>query len=368
MIGLRSFGEFGLARSQRLACAASVSLAPARAGGVDPATMSADEIKALEQRLTDAGCYKGAIDGATEPRARRRDQGLPRPAPVPAHRDRHAYCARSDRIASTPPAARLRLPRTTNGALWSLPDGKLKRVIRLPIGDGDAGKVYAAALSPDGRPRRWRMGRGRGARPGSTASRSSTLRTAYPAPWPVRGRHRPNRVFSRWAAYRRWATGREWRARARQRDGSRTARRSRLWRRCLRPRFRARRRADHIELGRNCAATGPTSNWRSSAPHPTACVPMASRSTRRAGASQWAISDDNAVSILDAKTLAPLAKAQTGDLGNGDLLDGRLVPRWRDLVAGGLRRLYFNAPLPTPVRRRRQRKGEDSSRAQLNWV
>ncbi len=35
--------------------------------------------------------------------------------------------------------------------LWSLPDGKPKRVIRLPIGDGDAGKVYATALSPDGR-------------------------------------------------------------------------------------------------------------------------------------------------------------------------------------------------------------------------
>jgi WD40 repeat protein len=35
--------------------------------------------------------------------------------------------------------------------LWSLPDGKLKRVVRLPIGDGDAGKVYATALSPDRR-------------------------------------------------------------------------------------------------------------------------------------------------------------------------------------------------------------------------
>ena len=35
--------------------------------------------------------------------------------------------------------------------LWSLPDDKLKRVIRLPIGDGNAGKLYATALSPDGR-------------------------------------------------------------------------------------------------------------------------------------------------------------------------------------------------------------------------
>ena len=30
---------------------------------LDPSKMSMDEIKALEQRLTDAGCYKGAIDG-----------------------------------------------------------------------------------------------------------------------------------------------------------------------------------------------------------------------------------------------------------------------------------------------------------------
>ena len=35
--------------------------------------------------------------------------------------------------------------------LWSLPDGKLQRTIRLPIGPGNGGKVYAAALSPDGR-------------------------------------------------------------------------------------------------------------------------------------------------------------------------------------------------------------------------
>ena len=35
--------------------------------------------------------------------------------------------------------------------LWSLPDGKLQRTIRLPIGPGDGGKVFAVALSPDGR-------------------------------------------------------------------------------------------------------------------------------------------------------------------------------------------------------------------------
>ncbi len=34
--------------------------------------------------------------------------------------------------------------------VWSLPDGALQRVIRLPSGDGNLGKAYAVALSPDG--------------------------------------------------------------------------------------------------------------------------------------------------------------------------------------------------------------------------
>jgi WD40 repeat protein len=35
--------------------------------------------------------------------------------------------------------------------LWSLPDGKLARTLRLPIGSGNDGKVYAVALAQDGR-------------------------------------------------------------------------------------------------------------------------------------------------------------------------------------------------------------------------
>jgi WD40 repeat protein len=35
--------------------------------------------------------------------------------------------------------------------LWSLPDGKLERTLRPPVGQGDDGKVYAVALAPDGR-------------------------------------------------------------------------------------------------------------------------------------------------------------------------------------------------------------------------
>ena len=35
--------------------------------------------------------------------------------------------------------------------LWSLPEGRLLRTLRRPIGPGNDGKVYAVAVSPDGR-------------------------------------------------------------------------------------------------------------------------------------------------------------------------------------------------------------------------
>jgi WD40 repeat protein len=34
--------------------------------------------------------------------------------------------------------------------LWSLPDGRLLRILRLPLGPGNIGKAYAVAMSPDG--------------------------------------------------------------------------------------------------------------------------------------------------------------------------------------------------------------------------
>ena len=58
--------------------------------------------------------------------------------------------------------------------LWSLPEGRLLRTIRLPIGEGNGGKVFAVALSP-GRTNaggRW-MGCRRATRQGRQASTSS---------------------------------------------------------------------------------------------------------------------------------------------------------------------------------------------------
>ncbi|MGE3831417.1 MAG: WD40 repeat domain-containing protein, partial [Parvibaculaceae bacterium] len=35
--------------------------------------------------------------------------------------------------------------------LWSLPDGRLLRTLRVPVGPGNGGRIYSVAISPDGR-------------------------------------------------------------------------------------------------------------------------------------------------------------------------------------------------------------------------
>ena len=34
--------------------------------------------------------------------------------------------------------------------VWSLPDGRLQTILRVPTGDGNIGKLYAVAITPDG--------------------------------------------------------------------------------------------------------------------------------------------------------------------------------------------------------------------------
>ena len=179
MIGLRYYWRGWLAAVAALGCAASMSFAPARAADVGPATMSADAIKALEQRLTDAGCYSGAIEG--QPSTALDDAVKACPDQRPFLRiETGMHTATIERIGVDADCSLIATASEDKTVrLWSLPDGKLKRVIRLPIGDGHAGKVDAAAVSPDGRsPRRRRMGRGVRTRPVNEPDCSSTCRTA----------------------------------------------------------------------------------------------------------------------------------------------------------------------------------------------
>src|SRR5208282_1353218 len=126
-------------------------LRAAHAAQLDPARMSADTIRALEQRLTDAGCYKGAIDGKTGEALDAAIKACPDQRPI-LRIETGMHTAPIHRIGVDAACSLLATASDDKTVrLWSLPDGRLKRVVRLPIGEGDAGKVFATALSPDGR-------------------------------------------------------------------------------------------------------------------------------------------------------------------------------------------------------------------------
>ncbi len=141
MIGLLSFWRRWLAAITAIGCGAIVHVAPARAADVDRATMSADAIKALEQRLTDAGCYTGAIDGTAGAALDDAIKACPDQRPfLRIEIGMHTAVIKGIGVdAACQLLATASDDKTVR--LWSLPEGKLQRVVRLPIGEGEAGKV-----------------------------------------------------------------------------------------------------------------------------------------------------------------------------------------------------------------------------------
>ena len=133
-MGLRSFLWSDVATVAALALAAFASLAPCRAAALDLAQTGDDEIKALEQRLTDAGCYKGGIDGKTSALLTDAIKACPDQRPF-LRIETGMHTGTIWRIGVDAGCSLLATASDDKTVrLWSLPDGKLKRAIRLPDG------------------------------------------------------------------------------------------------------------------------------------------------------------------------------------------------------------------------------------------
>src|SRR5947207_1055679 len=117
----------------------------------DLSAMSRDEVSALQRRLTDAGCYQGALDGRSSAAVEAAVKACPDQEPI-LRIETGMHTGVINRIAAD---AACRIAATGSDdktvRLWSLPDGRLIRTQRLPVGEGSNGRVYAIAVSPDGR-------------------------------------------------------------------------------------------------------------------------------------------------------------------------------------------------------------------------
>jgi WD40 repeat protein len=121
------------------------------AGAQELATLTQEEVFTLQQRLRDAGCYTGAMNGIVGPELASAMKACPSQDPI-LRIETGMHTASIRRIAVDAQCsltATASLDKTVR--LWSLPTGQLLRTQRLPIGDGDLGKVYAVAVSPDGK-------------------------------------------------------------------------------------------------------------------------------------------------------------------------------------------------------------------------
>ncbi len=138
------------------AIAAAVVLALTAPAGADPArqdvtAMSSAEISTLQRRLTDAGCYTGAVDGKASAATKTAVSNCPDQRPR-LEIETGMHVASIKRLAANK-ACTLAATASTDKTLrfWSLPDGQLLRTVRMAAGDGPYGKLNAVAMTPDGK-------------------------------------------------------------------------------------------------------------------------------------------------------------------------------------------------------------------------
>jgi WD40 repeat protein len=108
------------------------------------------EVKALQQRLTADGCYRGVTDGHPDAALQAAVASCPPQDPIlRIESGMHSAAImqisvdRTCRIAATGSADK-------TVRIWSLPDGRLLRTLRVPIDADNGGQIAATAESPDG--------------------------------------------------------------------------------------------------------------------------------------------------------------------------------------------------------------------------
>jgi WD40 repeat protein len=136
---------------QLLALSITVFVTAVAAQTNDLGKMGADEIKALQQRLADGHCYQGAIDGQAGPALQDAIEACPLQDPM--LRIETGMHVAPVRAIGVDLACRMAATGSDDKTLriWSLPEGRLLHTFRTPVGRGDAGKINAVAVSPEGR-------------------------------------------------------------------------------------------------------------------------------------------------------------------------------------------------------------------------
>jgi hypothetical protein len=119
-------------------------------GARELSAMSGEEIKVLQQRLSNAGCYRGAFDGKATVGLQTSVKACPDQEPAL----RIETGMHVGQISNMAVDAHCSVAATGSDdktvRLWSMPDGKPLRVQRLPIDSGAGGKVNVVAVSADG--------------------------------------------------------------------------------------------------------------------------------------------------------------------------------------------------------------------------